>query len=101
MDAIFSVKDKAVLVTGGTSGIGAMIAEGFVRAGARVYITSRKADACSATEAALSAHGYCKSHPADVGTEAGRTAVREWLAQHEKALDVLGQQLPAPPGAPP
>lgn len=89
MNTMFSVKDKAVLITGGTSGIGAMIAEGFVKAGARVYITSRKADACRATEEALSAFGHCKSHPADVGSEAGRTAVREWLAQHETKLDVL------------
>lgn len=89
MESLFSVRDKSVLVTGGTSGIGMMIAEGFVRGGARVYVTSRKVDACSATAESLSALGYCRALPADVGTETGRTAIREWLAAQESALDVL------------
>lgn len=86
---IFSVKDKVVLVTGGTSGIGAMIAEGFVRAGARVYITSRKAEACTTTAAELAELGYIRAKPADVSTAEGRATVREWLAAHESSLDVL------------
>ena len=47
IDRLFAVEGKRVLVTGGSRGIGEMIARGFVEAGARVYITSRKADACA------------------------------------------------------
>ena len=55
---LFGVRDKVVLVTGGTRGIGRMIAEGMVRCGARPYIASRKEDACSEAEVQLSEFGY-------------------------------------------
>lgn len=89
MESLFSVSGKVVLVTGGTSGIGLMIAEGFVRAGARVYVTSRKPDACTRTAEALSTHGYCRAMPADVGTAAGRSSIVQWLSASESALHVL------------
>ena len=63
---LFGVKDKVVLVTGGTRGIGYMIAEGFVRCGATVYIASRKPEACQEAEQALSKHGNCVAIPSDI-----------------------------------
>lgn len=101
MDNLFSVRGKKVLVTGGTSGIGAMIAEAFVRQGAEVFVSSRKADACAATQAELSRHGTCKALPADVGTAAGREAIRAWLeAEAGGALDVLVNNAGTTWGAP-
>ena len=63
------------LVTGGSRGIGRMIAAGFLRPGARVYISSRKAEACDATARELSALGTCVSLPADVSTREGVQAL--------------------------
>ena len=56
---LFSVRDKVVCVTGGSRGIGLMIAQGFVEAGARVYISSRKADICDQVATQLSKSGTC------------------------------------------
>ena len=53
MQNLFSVQDKVVVVTGGSRGIGEMIAAGYLANGAKVYITSRKADVCDATAARL------------------------------------------------
>lgn len=76
-DALFSVEGKTAVVTGGTSGIGRMIAEGLVKAGARVLITSRKPEACSETAAELSSYGECEAVAADVSTEHGSVALAE------------------------
>ena len=54
---LFSVAGKVAIVTGGSRGIGRMIAEGFVENGVRTYITARKADACAETAAELSKKG--------------------------------------------
>ena len=89
MKDLFSVKDKTVLVTGGSRGIGEMIATGFVEHGARVYIASRKKEACDSLAAELSKRGHCKSIPADLSSEAGAKKLAEELGQCEDQLQVL------------
>src|ERR1700704_1108147 len=69
---LFSVKGKVALVTGGSRGIGLMIARGFVEGGAKVYISSRKKEVCDAVAEALSRIGQCVSIPADLSTTEGR-----------------------------
>ena len=71
MDNLFDISGKVALVTGGSRGIGEMIAEGFVANGVRTYISSRKAEACDATAARLSEQGECISIPADLSTVEG------------------------------
>ncbi|CAM5777839.1 SDR family oxidoreductase [Ottowia pentelensis] len=100
IDQLFSLRDRTALVTGGSRGIGRMIAEGFLRAGARVYISARKAEACDATARELSAIGPCVSLPADVATRAGIQALVATLQQREKSLDILVNNAGAAWGAP-
>ena len=89
VDTLFSLAGKVALVTGGSRGIGRMIAEGFVRSGARVYITSRTRDACDAVAAELSSRGVCESLPANISTSEGRAALVAGLTAREERLDVL------------
>jgi len=88
-DALFSVRDKSVLITGGSRGIGLMIARGFVEAGAQVYISSRKAEACSAAASELSELGTCLAIPADVSDEAGQDELAAAVTELSGSLDVL------------
>ena len=97
---LFSLKGRSALITGGSRGIGRMIAEGFLRAGARVYISARKADACDATAAELSVIGTCVSLPADVSTQGGVQQLVAAYQQHEKSLDILVNNAGAAWGAP-
>ncbi len=69
--SLFDLSGKAALVTGGSRGIGLMIARGLLDAGARVVISSRKADACEQARAELAPHGEVMALPVDVSTEAG------------------------------
>ena len=76
MKDLFFVEGKVALVTGGSRGIGLMIARGFVEAGAKVYISSRKADVCDAVAAELSKSGKCivdPGRPRDRGEAAARS----------------------------
>jgi len=86
---LFSLKGRTALVTGGSRGIGRMIAAGFLAQGARVYITARKAEACDNTAAELSALGHCVSLPIDVSTLEGCKALAAAYASHEGSLDIL------------
>jgi NAD(P)-dependent dehydrogenase (short-subunit alcohol dehydrogenase family) len=86
---LFSLDGRVALVTGGSRGIGRMIARGFLSQGAKVYISSRKADACDAAAKELSAIGPCVSLPFDVSTvEAVRELAAE-IGKCEKSLDIL------------
>jgi NAD(P)-dependent dehydrogenase (short-subunit alcohol dehydrogenase family) len=89
VDRLFSVAGKRVLVTGGSRGIGLAIAEGFVRAGAKVYICSRNAEDCSSAAAALSEFGFCRALPGNLSTGQGRSRLVSDLMEREDALDVL------------
>ena len=100
MKDLFSIDGKVALVTGGSRGIGLMIAQGYVEAGARVYISSRKAEVCDAAAAELSRRGTCVSLPADVSTEAGARRLADALAAREPALHVLVNNAGANWGAP-
>ena len=68
---LFSLQGRSALITGGSRGIGRMIAAGFLAQGARVYISARKTEACDQAAAELSALGPCVSLPADVSTNEG------------------------------
>ena len=89
MTDLFSLKGRIALVTGGSRGIGRMIAAGFLAQGAKVYISSRKVADCDATAKELSAHGECISLPGDVSSMDGINALVTAYATHEATLDIL------------
>jgi NAD(P)-dependent dehydrogenase (short-subunit alcohol dehydrogenase family) len=97
---LFSIKDKVALVTGGSRGIGLMIARGFVAAGAKTYISSRKSDVCDKVAAELSKIGTCVSLPADLGSEAGCRRLADALTAREERLHILVNNAGANWGAP-
>lgn len=100
MKDLFSIEGKTALVTGGSQGIGLMIARGYVEAGAKVYISSRKKDVCDRVAAELSALGTCISLPANLSTEAGVKALGQEIARREPALHILVNNAGANWGAP-
>ena len=91
MTDLFDLAGKTALVTGGASGIGRMAAEGFVRAGARVLIASRKAEACEAAAEELGAigPGTAEGFGGDVSTEAGVAALAAEVRRRADALPIL------------
>ena len=102
MQDLFSVKGKIALVTGGSRGIGEMIAAGYLAGGAKVYISSRKADVCEATAKRLVEQfgGECIAIPADLSTVEGTQSLADALGKHEKQLDILVNNAGASWGAP-
>jgi NAD(P)-dependent dehydrogenase (short-subunit alcohol dehydrogenase family) len=97
---LFSVTGKVAVVTGGSRGIGAMIASGLVRAGCRVYITARKKDACDAKAAELSAFGECTSLPLDLSAPGGAVDFIREISEREERLHILVNNAGATWGAP-
>lgn len=91
MSEWFSIKGKVAFVTGGSRGIGEMIAAGFLQHGAKVYISSRKKPVCDATAAKLqdTYGGECISIPADLSILAGIEHVVAEITERENQLDIL------------
>ncbi len=100
IEDLFSVRDKVVVVTGGSRGIGEMIARAMVENGARVIITARNAAVCDGLAAELSKIGNCISIPADLSKmdEIERFATE--VAARESRIDVLFNNAGASWGAP-
>ncbi len=102
LEDLFSIRGKVALVTGGSRGIGEMIAAGFLAHGAKVYISSRKADVCEATAKQLSEQtgGECLSLPADCASLPAIEALAAALGEREARLDILVNNAGAAWGAP-
>jgi NAD(P)-dependent dehydrogenase (short-subunit alcohol dehydrogenase family) len=101
-DSLFSIRGKVALVTGGSRGIGEMIAAGFLAQGAKVYISSRKADVCNATALRLAKDygGECFSLPADLSRLDGVEALAKAMLEREHVLDILVNNAGASWGGP-
>jgi NAD(P)-dependent dehydrogenase (short-subunit alcohol dehydrogenase family) len=99
---LFSVAGKVAFVTGGSRGIGEMIAAGFLANGAKVYISSRKADVCNATAERLAATfgGECISVPANLAELGGVQTVVAEIEKREQQLDILVNNAGVSWGAP-
>ena len=97
---LFDLSGKVAVVTGGSRGIGFMIASGLVANGVRVYITARKAEPCDAAAAELSEHGECISIPADLSTDEGVASFVGALTEREAQVDILVNNAGAAWGAP-
>ena len=95
---LFRLDGRIALVTGGSRGIGKMIAAGFIAQGAKVYISSRKAPACEETAAELGPN--CIPLPMDVSTVDGCRALAAALAEREERLDILVNNAGAAWGVP-
>ena len=93
---LFRLDGRTALITGGSRGIGRMIAAGFIAQGATVYISSRKAEACFETAKELGEK--CIALPQDVSTVAGCKALAVQLAEHTDS-STSSSTMPAPPGA--
>ena len=100
INELFSVRGKTAIVTGGSRGIGRMIAEGYVQNGVKTYITARKSGACIATAEQLAEQGECIAIPADLSTKDGREAFIKQITERESKIDILVNNAGAAWGAP-
>jgi len=100
MQDLFLVQGKVALITGGSRGIGFMMAQGLVENGAKVYIAARKEAEVQSAATALSQHGTCIGLTADLGTEAGCEALFAEIASREDKLHILINNAGANWGAP-
>ncbi len=89
MKDLFSLEGRVAVVTGGSRGIGKMIAQGFVEQGAKVYITARKAEVCNETAAELSKVGECVSFPSDISTVDGCREFAARVTEQDGSIDIL------------
>src|SRR5437667_9922825 len=89
IEELFSVRGKVALVTGGSRGLGEMIARAYVENGAKVYITARRADACEALAKELSQIGECMTIPADLSRVEEIARLSSELRKREKKLKLL------------
>tara|TARA_B100001057_G_scaffold79863_1_gene75034 strand:- start:21218 stop:22009 length:792 start_codon:yes stop_codon:yes gene_type:complete len=100
INELFNVAGKIAVVTGGSRGIGRMIAEAYVENGVKTYITARKEKACQQTASELSQRGECVALPADLSTSDGRAQFVSEIKAREKKLDILVNNAGAAWGAP-
>ncbi len=100
LQELFSIRGKTAVVTGGTRGIGLMIAEAYVRAGAKVYVSSRKADVVAETVTALSELGECIGIPADLSTEDECRRLASEVSGRDDKVHILVNNAGATWGAP-
>jgi len=100
MHPYFSLQGRTALVTGGTRGIGKMIAKAYVEAGATVYVCSRDAEACLQTADELSAFGVCHGVAANLATEEGVLQLATRLGEHITHLNILVNNAGTTWGAP-
>jgi NAD(P)-dependent dehydrogenase (short-subunit alcohol dehydrogenase family) len=100
MSDLFDVSGRTALVTGGSRGIGLMIARGLVQAGARVIVSSRKANDVNQTAQELAKLGDCVAIPGDVSTPAGAAALASAVQERFPSLDILVNNAGAVWGAP-
>jgi NAD(P)-dependent dehydrogenase (short-subunit alcohol dehydrogenase family) len=100
MKDLFSVAGKVAVVTGGSTGIGAMIARGFVENGVKTYITARKLEQLEATASELSEFGECLAIQSDLSSMDGVNAFADALLQREDKIHILMNNAGATWGAP-
>ena len=89
VESLFSIRGKTALVTGGSRGIGLMIARGYLEAGAKVFISSRKKAVCDEVAGQLSAVGPCISIPSDLSTVEGCRLLAAEVAKQTDKLHIL------------
>lgn len=100
MEKLFDLRGKVAVVTGGSRGIGAMIARGLVEEGVKTYITARGADALAETAEVLSQYGECIALPANLAEDEGLRGFVETVRAREDGLDILVNNAGASWGAP-